>query len=238
MTSRYYQDEAPTISDAEYDALKQRNAAIEARFPAPGARELAVPAGGRGAIAKPSPRSIHGVPMLSLDNAFSDEDASRVRRPRPALPAPGRGAGRLHRRAEDRRPVRLACRYEKGVLVQGATRGDGRVGEDVTANLRTIGEIPARLAGTAGPRSIEIRGEVYFGHAEFAALNAAAEAAGQRTYVNPRNAASGSLRQIDPRITAQRPLRFFAYAWGEAQRALRRDPVARRSNCCAPGASA
>src|SRR5262249_32121614 len=108
-----------------------------------------------------------------------------------------------------------SLRYENGVLVRGATRGDGRVGEDVTENLRTLSEIPKRLKGAGWPEVIEIRGEVYLGHAEFAALNAAAEAAGQRTYANPRNAAAGSLRQIDPRITAQRPLRFFAYAWGQ-----------------------
>jgi DNA ligase (NAD+) len=107
-----------------------------------------------------------------------------------------------------------SIRYENGVLVQGATRGDGRVGEDVTANLRTLGEIPHRLGGGGWPQVIEVRGEVYLGHEEFAALNTAAQEAGQRTYANPRNAASGSLRQIDPRITAARPLRFFAYAWG------------------------
>ena len=107
-----------------------------------------------------------------------------------------------------------SLRYENGVLVRGATRGDGRVGEDVTENLRTLSEIPKRLKGEGWPQLIEIRGEVYLGHAEFAALNTAAEAAGQRTYANPRNAAAGSLRQIDPKITAQRPLRFFAYAWG------------------------
>jgi DNA ligase (NAD+) len=209
---RYYQDEAPTVSDADYDALKQRNAAIEARFPAlvrDNSPSLRVGAARAASFAPVE----HGVPMLSLDNAFSDEDAqefdARVRR--------------FLRLGDD--PVfyntepkidglSASLRYEQGVLVQGATRGDGRVGEDVTQNLKTIGEIPHRLAGQGWPDVIEVRGEVYFGHDDFAALNAAAETAGQRTYVNPRNAASGSLRQIDPRITAQRQLRFFAYAWG------------------------
>jgi DNA ligase (NAD+) len=108
-----------------------------------------------------------------------------------------------------------SIRYEKGVLIRGATRGDGRTGEDITANLRTLKDIPTRLTGDGFPDVIEIRGEVYAPLAEFEAFNAAAEAAGQRTYANPRNFAAGSLRQIDPTITAQRPLRFFAYAWGE-----------------------
>src|SRR5580658_6965267 len=209
---RYYQDEAPTVSDADYDALKQRNAAIEARFPAlvrDNSPSLRVGAARAAAFAPVE----HGVPMLSLDNAFSDDDArefdARVRR--------------FLRLGED--PVAYTAepkidglsaslRYENGVLVQGATRGDGRVGEDVTQNLKTIGDIPHRLAGDGWPHIVEVRGEVYFGHEDFAALNAAAVAAGQRTYVNPRNAAAGSLRQIDSKITAQRPLRFFAYAWG------------------------
>ena len=106
-------------------------------------------------------------------------------------------------------------RYEKGVLVQGATRGDGFTGEDVTANLKTVKGLPHRLKGEGWPERIEVRGEVYLGHADFAAMNATAEAGGGRTYANPRNAASGSLRQIDPSITAARPLRFLAYAWGE-----------------------
>ena len=154
----------------------------------------------------------HGVPMLSLDNAFSDEDAvefdARVRR---FLKLDEAVAYTAEPKIDG-----LSCsiRYERGVLVRAATRGDGRVGEDVTANVSTIGEIPKRLKGDGHPDVIEIRGEIYLGHAEFAALNAAAEAAGQKTYANPRNAAAGSLRQIDPKITAQRPLRFFAYAWG------------------------
>lgn len=208
---RYYQDDAPSISDADYDALKQRNAAIEQSFPhlvRDNSPSLRV---GAARSEQFSPVE-HGVPMLSLDNAFSDEDAAefdaRVRR---FL----RTTEGIAYTAEPKIDgLSASLRYEKGVLVCGATRGDGRVGEDVTENLRTISEIPKRLKGSGWPDLIEVRGEVYLGHAEFAALNAAAEAAGQRTYANPRNAAAGSLRQIDPKITAQRPLRFFAYAWG------------------------
>src|SRR5580704_9189266 len=208
---RYYQDDAPTLSDADYDALKQRNAAIEARFPSlirENSPSLRVGAARAAAFAPVE----HGVPMLSLDNAFSDDEArefdARIRRFLRLGDEP------VAYTAEPKIDgLSASLRYERGVLVQGATRGDGRVGEDVTANLKTIGEIPHRLKGKGWPAVIEVRGEVYFGHEDFAALNAAAEAAGQRTYVNPRNAASGSLRQIDPKITAQRGLHFFAYAW-------------------------
>ncbi|MCR5876371.1 NAD-dependent DNA ligase LigA [Phenylobacterium sp. J426] len=208
---RYYQEDQPSISDADYDALKQRNAAIEGRFPhliRENSPTLRVGAARSEQFAPVE----HGVPMLSLDNAFSDEDAlefdARVRR---FLKLEGEVSYTAEPKIDG-----LSCsiRYEKGRLVQAATRGDGRVGEDVTANVSTISEIPQRLAGAHWPEVIEIRGEVYLGHAEFAALNAAAEAAGQKTYANPRNAAAGSLRQIDPKVTAQRPLRFFAYAWG------------------------
>jgi DNA ligase (NAD+) len=209
---RYYQDEAPTVSDAEYDALKRRNLELEARFPhliRENSPSLKV---GAARAAQFAPVE-HGVPMLSLDNAFSDEDAvefdKRVRR------FLNLGDTEVAYTAEPKIDgLSASLRYEKGVLVQGATRGDGRVGEDVTANLRTLSEIPQRLKGSGWPDVIEIRGEVYLGHAEFAALNAAAAAAGEKIYVNPRNSASGSLRQIDPAITAKRPLRFFAYAWG------------------------
>jgi DNA ligase (NAD+) len=209
---RYFQDEAPTISDGEYDALKRRNADIEARFPGL-VRENSpsVTVGARRAE-QFSPVE-HGVPMLSLDNAFSPEEVeefeARVRR---FLRLPEEAVAFTAEPKID--GLSASLRYEHGLLVQGATRGDGRVGEDVTANLSTLKEIPHRLKGSGWPDVIEIRGEIYLGHTEFEALNAAASRAGERTYANPRNAASGSLRQIDPAITARRPLRFFAYAWG------------------------
>jgi len=210
--ARYYQQDAPTISDAEYDALKARNLAVEARFPQlirEDSPSLRVGAPRAGAFAPVT----HGVPMLSLDNGFSDADAvefdARVRR------FLRLGDETVAYTAEPKIDgLSASLRYENGQLAQGATRGDGRVGEDVTANLRTLAEIPERLSGDGWPDVIEIRGEVYYGHEDFAQLNAQAAASGQRAYVNPRNAASGSLRQIDPQITARRPLRFFAYAWG------------------------
>ncbi len=210
---RYHQQDQPTISDAEYDALKRRNAEIEAAFPHLIRENSPSTQVGAPRAEQFSPVE-HGVPMLSLDNAFSNEDAlefdARVRRFLRLS-----GADVLDYTAEPKIDgLSASLRYENGVLVQGATRGDGRVGEDVTENLRTVSDIPMRLSGSGWPEVIEVRGEVYLGHAEFAALNAAAEAAGQKTYANPRNAAAGSLRQIDPKITATRPLKFFAYAWG------------------------
>jgi DNA ligase (NAD+) len=209
---RYYQDEAPTVSDAEYDLLKRRNADIEARFPQlvrDNSPSLRV---GAARAAKFSPVE-HGVPMLSLDNAFDPQEVvdfeARVRR---RLNVPDEKLAFTVEPKID--GLSASLRYEKGVLVQGATRGDGRVGEDVTENLRTLKDIPHRLSGSGWPAVIEVRGEVYLGHEEFAQLNAMAEAAGEKTYANPRNAASGSLRQIDASITARRPLRFFGYAWG------------------------
>ncbi|WP_332764649.1 NAD-dependent DNA ligase LigA [Phenylobacterium sp.] len=210
---RYHRDDAPTISDADYDAMKRRNLELEAAFPQlirENSPSLRV---GAARNEQFSPVE-HGVPMLSLDNAFSNEDAvefdARIRRFL-RLSADEPVAYTAEPKIDG---LSASIRYEKGVLVRGATRGDGRMGEDVTENLRTLSEIPKQLAGSGWPDVIEVRGEVYLGHEEFARLNAANEAAGQKTYANPRNAAAGSLRQIDPKITATRPLRFFAYAWG------------------------
>ncbi|MBI5940617.1 MAG: NAD-dependent DNA ligase LigA [Caulobacterales bacterium] len=211
---RYHQEDAPTISDAEYDALKRRNEAIEARFPhlvRDNSPSLRVGASRSEQFAPVE----HGVPMLSLDNAFADDEVeafvARVRRFLD-LPAGEPVAFTAEPKIDG---LSASIRYEKGVLVRGATRGDGRTGEDITANLRTLKDIPTRLKGDGFPDVIEIRGEVYAPLAEFETFNKAAEEAGSRTYANPRNFAAGSLRQIDPTITAQRPLRFFAYAWGE-----------------------
>ena len=209
----YHQQDEPTISDGDYDALKRRNLEIEARFPGL-IREDSPSLKVGAARAAQFSEVTHGVPMLSLDNAFADEEAvefdARIRR------FLRLSADETVGYTAEPKIDGLSCsiRYEKGVLVQAATRGDGRVGEDVTANVRTIAGIPARLAGAGWPDEIEIRGEVYLSHEAFIALNAAATAAGTKTYANPRNAAAGSLRQIDPRITAARPLSFFAYAWG------------------------
>lgn len=209
----YHQQDAPTISDAEYDALKRRNLDIETRFPhlvrdnSPSMRVGA-------ARAEQFSPVRHGVPMLSLDNAFSNDEAeefdARVRRFLRLSP----GETLAYTAEPKIDGLSASLRYEKGVLVQGATRGDGQTGEDVTANLRTIADIPHRLKGSGWPDVIEVRGEVYVELEAFAAFNRAAEEAGQRTYANPRNFAAGSLRQIDSTISAQRPLRFFGYAWG------------------------
>ena len=216
----YHQNDAPEISDAEYDALRQRNKAIEARFPeliradSPSRRVGATPAAGFAKVA-------HSVPMLSLENAFAEEDVrdffatvrNFFRRPED-----------LARVAEDAIEVMAepkidglsaALRYEDGRLVLGATRGDGVTGEDVTANIRTLKTVPEKLKGTGWPEVIEIRGEVYMERAGFFVVNEERAAAGEPVFANPRNVAAGSLRQLDPAITARRPLKFFAYAWGE-----------------------
>ena len=210
---RYHTEDAPTVSDAEYDALRRRNAAIEARFP-----ELARPDSPALRVgAKPSGRFRkvrHVVPMLSLRNAFSDADAieflSRVRR---FLGLPPEAE--LLITAEPKIDgLSASLRYERRELVTGLTRGDGTEGEDVTRNIRTIAEIPQRLPDDA-PDVVEVRGEIYMSHADFAALNEREAERGGRVFANPRNSAAGSLRQQDPRITAERPLHFFAYGWGE-----------------------
>jgi DNA ligase (NAD+) len=215
----YHEQDSPEISDADYDKLRQRLKAIEARFPqfvdmfSPTQQVAPTPTT---AFAKVR----HGRPMLSLDNAFTDEELQgfldRLRR---AL-----------ERETDLKPddeIALACepkidglsislRYEDGVFTVGATRGDGTTGEDVTPNLKTVKDIPHKLKGKF-PKAIDVRGEVYMERHAFEEMNKRQEAEGEKTFANPRNAAAGSLRQLDSSITAKRPLRFFAYAWGEAE---------------------
>jgi DNA ligase (NAD+) len=214
---RYYQEDAPIISDAEYDALRQRNAAIEAAFPdlvRPDSPSLRIGAAPSEKFAKVR----HKVPMLSLDNAFDEDDvAAFVERVRSFLNLPAETE--ILFTAEPKIDgLSIALRYENGRFVQAATRGDGEEGEDVTANAATIADVPKRLTGDGFGAVFEVRGEVYMSHADFEALNARQEAEGGQLFANPRNAAAGSLRQLDPKITAARPLRFFAYAWGEADR--------------------
>ncbi|WMT89892.1 NAD-dependent DNA ligase LigA [Pelagibacterium sp. H642] len=210
----YYQEDAPEITDAQYDAARRRYAEIEAGFPelrrtdSVSDRVGAAPVEGFAKVR-------HAVPMLSLGNAFDDEDvADFVRRGR-----------KFFERDKD---IELAftaepkidglsasLRYEDGTFVRGATRGDGTEGEDITENLRTIAQVPKQLSGNGWPRVLEVRGEVYMTHADFAALKERSAAEGGQDYVNPRNTAAGSLRQKDPSVTAKRNLKFFAYGWGE-----------------------
>jgi DNA ligase (NAD+) len=210
---RYYQDDAPSISDAEYDALRQRFSAIESRFPefitadSPSQKVGAAPSGRFKKVR-------HAVPMLSLDNAFAEQDVADF-------------VGRIVRflkLAHDRidfsaEPkidgLSMSLRYERGVLVTAATRGDGAEGEDVTANIRTLDDVPKKLKARNAPDICEVRGEVYMTKTAFLALNERQRQANDTIFANPRNSAAGSLRQKDPSITASRPLGFFAYAWGE-----------------------
>jgi DNA ligase (NAD+) len=211
----YHQNDAPTITDAAYDALKRRYQAIESAFPElKRADSLTGKVGA--APAEGFAKVRHEVPMLSLGKAYTEQDvldfAERARR--------------FFERDKDltfsftAEPkidgLSASLRYEHGVLVRGATRGDGTVGEDITENLRTIADIPHKLKGRGWPEIIEIRGEVYMTYAEFEALKARSAAVGGQEYVNPRNTAAGSLRQKDPSVTASRNLKFFAYAWGFA----------------------
>jgi DNA ligase (NAD+) len=211
----YHQKDAPEITDAEYDALRRRNDAIEQAFP-----DLVRPNSPANSVGAPPAEGFakvrHAVPMLSLAKAYTDEDV---------LDFIARGR-RFFERDKDldiaftAEPkidgLSASLLYENGVFVRGATRGDGTVGEDITANLRTIADIPHKLAGNGWPATFEIRGEVYMTYAEFQALKARSAASGGQDYVNPRNTAAGSLRQKDASVTASRNLKFFAYAWGAA----------------------
>jgi len=211
----YHGADAPEITDAAYDALIARNRAIEARFPAlvradsPSQRVGTAPAEAFGKVR-------HRVPMLSLGNAFAPEDVAdftaRIRR----FLNLEADADLVFTAEPKIDGLSISIRYEGGRFVEAATRGDGAEGENVTANVETIAEVPKRLEGEDVPAVIDVRGEIYLGHADFAALNSAQAAAGAKLFANPRNAAAGSLRQLDQKITASRPLRFFAYTWGEA----------------------
>src|SRR3974390_3058168 len=211
---RYYQQDRPTISDAEYDELRRRYNAIEARFPDLRTIEslsLKVGVAPAGRFKKVR----HAVPMLSLDNAISEQDVVDFS-----------GRIRLFLKLSDDEKIAFSAepkidglsvslRYEDAELVTGATRGAGAEGEDVTANIRTLEDVPKELKGRLVPKICEVRGEVYMTKHAFLALNARQKEAGGQIFANPRNSAAGSLRQKDPSITASRPLGFFAYAWGE-----------------------
>lgn len=212
--AEYYEHDAPQLSDGDYDALRKELLALEEAFP----ELVSSQSPSQNVGAKPSGRFAkitHLKPMLSLDNAFTDEDVSEfIGRIKRYL---GLSADQeLNVTAEPKIDgLSASLLYENGVLISGATRGDGRVGEDVTANLKTLPDIPHKLKGEGWPDRIEIRGEVYMSHADFSSLNEREEKAGRKTFANPRNAAAGSLRQLDVEVTKSRPLKFFAYAWGE-----------------------
>jgi len=213
----YYQHDAPIITDAEYDALFRELQALEASHPdlltsdSPTQRVGTGPLSAFGSVT-------HRVPMLSLANAFDDEEVAAFdRRVTDLLRAAGRldASGGVEYFCELKLDgLAMSLRYESGLLVQAATRGDGQTGEDVTANVRTIRSIPLKL-NQGAPEVLEVRGEVFMNLADFAKLNETQQQRGDKVFANPRNAAAGSLRQLDSKVTAQRPLRFFAYGWGE-----------------------
>src|ERR1700751_3674247 len=211
---RYYQEDAPSVSNAEYDRLRQRYSVIETRFP-----QLRTAASLTQRVgAAPSARFAkvrHAVPMLSLDNAFAADDVrdfvGRIRRFL-RLSADEEIAFSAEPKIDG---LSMSLRYERGTLVTGATRGDGNEGKDVTANVKTLEDIPKKLKGRGAPAICEVRGEVYMTKHAFLALNKRQAETGGQIFANPRNSAAGSLRQKDPSITASRPLGFFAYAWGE-----------------------
>jgi DNA ligase (NAD+) len=205
----YHGADAPELSDAAFDALKRRNAAIEARFP--NLKRPDSPSDKVGAAVSDGFSKVrHDVRMLSLENAFEDADVAEF--DERLCRYLGINGGLSYTAEPKIDGLSLSLRYEKGLLRVAATRGDGETGENVTQNALTIADIPQRLTGA--PDVLEVRGEVYMSHADFEALNIAQQAKGGKTFANPRNAAAGSLRQLDARITAERPLRFFAYAWG------------------------
>jgi DNA ligase (NAD+) len=212
----YHERDAPEITDAEYDALRLRNAAIEARFP-----HLVLPDGPSFRVgadpAKGFRKIRHAVPMMSLENAFSLDQMRRfldgIRNFIRELSDPSEPIELMLEPKID--GLSCAIRYDRGRLVSAVTRGNGVEGEDVTANVRTIASVPDPLHGEGWPDVLEVRGEVYMSDRDFLALNAQQEAAGEKRFANPRNAAAGSLRQLDASVTARRPLAFFAYAWGE-----------------------
>ncbi len=217
----YHAEDRPEITDAEYDALRRRNEAIEKRFP----HLVRADSPSRAVGAPPSPafRKVrHALPMLSLQNAMTLEDVAEWLE----------GVRQFLRELRDpHAPIDLACepkidgvscslRYEAGRLVQAATRGDGQEGEEVTANARTIPDIPRCLAGAGWPALLEVRGEVFMTDEDFLRLNEQQERTGGKRFANPRNAAAGSLRQLDPAVTAGRPLHFAAHGWGELSQPL------------------
>eukprot|EP01042_Synura_sphagnicola_P013533 gene13533-17163_t len=210
----YYNEETPELTDADYDALEAQLRALETEFPELKTPDSPTQTVGAQTTTKFSPVQ-HGIPMLSLDNAFAAEDVTdfedRIRR---FLKLP---EDEVIAFAAEPKIDGLSCSilYVNGELVRAATRGDGQTGEDITENVRTIRDIPHRLGGSGHPARIEVRGEVYMPLAAFADMNARATEEGTKVFANPRNAASGALRQRDASITASRPLAFFAYAWGE-----------------------